>query len=83
MVGVDDGRGLVWLEQFAAQHGMRIAFDEWGSAIDDGVFITNMHAWMSTHDVAYHMYWHSNAAFAGGFADHPENAATYVRLFGR
>ena len=79
----NDGRGLDWLAQFAGQHGKAMAFDEWGSAIDDGVFITNMHAWMSTHNVAYQMYWNSNAAFTGSFDSNPVNGATYQRLFGR
>ncbi|MEZ0314661.1 MAG: glycosyl hydrolase, partial [Myxococcota bacterium] len=79
----NDGRGLNWLARFAGEHGKAIAFDEWGSAIDDGVFITNLHGWIGSHNVAYQMYWHSNAAFPGGFEDHPVNAATYKRLFGR
>lgn len=78
----NDGRGLDWLAEFTTQHDKQIAFDEWASAIDDGVFITQMHAWMSTHNVAYHMYWHSNAAFPGSFSDHPVNGATYKSLFG-
>ena len=38
---------------------------------------------MSTHDVAYQMYWQSDAAFAGSFASNPTNAATFKSLFGR
>ncbi len=79
----NDGRGLNWLADFTTAHGKAIAFDEWASAIDDGVYITNMYNWMSSHNVAYQMYWASDAAFPGGFSDHPVNGATYKALFGR
>lgn len=80
---VNDGRGLDWLAEFTAEHGKQAAFDEWASAVDDGSFITNMYNWISTHDVAYQMYWQSDAAFAGSFASNPTNAATFKQLFGR
>jgi len=79
----NDGRGLNWLAEFTAQHGKPAAFDEWASAVDDGVFITKMHEWITTHNVAYQMYWHSDAAFAGSFATNPVNAATFRQLFGQ
>jgi hypothetical protein len=79
----NDGRGLNWLATFTGEHGKQAAFDEWASAVDDGVFITNMYNWMSTHDVAYQMYWHSDAAFRGSFASNPTNGATFKKLFGQ
>lgn len=79
----NDGRGLDWLADFTSEHGKPAAFDEWASAVDDGVLITNMHAWIATHDVAYQMYWASDAAFPGSFATNPTNGATFQRLFGR
>jgi len=80
-----NGLGLNWLASFAAQHGKKIAFDEWAAAVDDGFFITKMHEWMRAHSdqMAYHMYWDSEAAFSGSFAKHPVNAATYKTLFGK
>ena len=38
----NDGRGLNWLAEFTQEHGKPAAFDEWASAVDDGVFITNI-----------------------------------------
>jgi hypothetical protein len=81
----DGGLGLNWLADFATQHDKLIAFDEWASATDDGVFITNMYDWMQAHGdrMAYQMYWDSDSAFPGSFATHPVNAATFQQLFGQ
>jgi hypothetical protein len=81
----DGGRGLNWLSDFAIQHNKLIAFDEWGSATDDGFFITNMYNWMQAHSdrMGYQMYWDSDSGFPGSFATHPVNAATFKQLFGQ
>jgi beta-mannanase len=78
----NDGRGLNWLADFSTAHGKAIAFDEWASAIDDGAYIANMHDWIATHNVAYHMYWDSNSAFPGSFTTSPVNGAAFHNLFG-
>lgn len=80
---VNEGRGLNFLADFAAQHGKQIAFDEWATDYDDGSYITNMYNWMQTHNVAYQMYWNSEAAFSGSFAVHPGNGAIFKQLFGK
>jgi hypothetical protein len=77
-----DGRGLDFWASFAEQHGKPLAFDEWASDIDDGMLVQHMHDWMSTHEVAYQMYWDSDAAFPGSFATNPVNGALYRQLFG-
>lgn len=80
---VNDGRGLNWLAEFAGQHGKPIAFDEWATSIDDGTYITNMANWIRTHNVAYHMYWNSDAGFPGYLGSQPNNAAAFKREFGK
>ena len=58
------GQGLTYWSQFAASHGKAITFPEWGlvnpTACGDTSggpsFVQNMHDWMATHNVAWHVY---------------------------
>lgn len=78
-----DGRGLNWLSEFADAHHKPIGFDEWATNYEDDSFIRHMHDWMTTHNVAYQMYWNSDAAFDGSFATHPANGSLYRELFAK
>jgi|GEM_PF-6283960 len=78
-----DGRGLDFLAQFAKDHNKKIAFDEWGTNVDDGYFITRMYEYFIANNVSYHMYWDSNAAFSGKLVNQPTNLAVFKALFGK
>jgi hypothetical protein len=61
-------QGLTFWSQFAAAHGKPMAFPEWGikSPRDCGdnngavSYVQNMHDWMATHNVAWHVYFDVN-----------------------
>ncbi|BEP13078.1 hypothetical protein acdb102_13890 [Acidothermaceae bacterium B102] len=87
--------GLDWLAGFAADHGKRISFSEWGlekrcdghGGGDDPAFIDHMHDWMNAHDVAYEAYFNTQdkticATFAIDGDTFPRAAARYKSLFG-
>ena len=87
--------GLDWLADFAASHGKRISMGEWGvSNRDDGhgggddpYFIDQMHAWFTSHDVAYEAYFESvdpsvKATFSLEGGQFSQSAARYKALFG-
>ena len=87
--------GLSWLAGFAAEHGKRIGFGEWGlekrcdghGGGDDPAFIDAMRAWMDAHDVAYEAYFDTQdkticATFAFDGNTFPLAAARYKSLFG-
>jgi hypothetical protein len=62
--------GLQWLEDFAHLHKKRTAYPEWGVMTNDaGPYIQKAAEWFSAHDVVYHSYWNSNAAYAGKLSD--------------
>ncbi|MDX6256618.1 MAG: hypothetical protein QOJ11_2952 [Frankiales bacterium] len=84
--------GLNWLAGFAAQHGKRLSFPEWGvqwtcdghGGGDDPYFIQQFHNWIASHDVAYESYFNTDydactksALLDGHF---PQAAALYQRL---
>ncbi|MFO1060124.1 MAG: glycosyl hydrolase [Dongiaceae bacterium] len=64
---VNQDHGLAWHAKFAAAHGKRLSFPEWGTGVrpgypgvgggDDPYFIQKMNAWIAGHNVAYHDYW--------------------------
>jgi hypothetical protein len=84
---------LTRVADFAAAHGKPVVFPEWGLAIrgdghgmgDDPVFIQQMAAWISSHDVAFDMYFNFDvsgqidAITDGNF---PASLATYHSAFG-
>lgn len=61
--------GLDWAASFAAAHRKPLALPEWGTGTrpdghgwgDDALFISNMAAWIRSHNVLYHAYWDYNA----------------------
>ena len=77
--------GLNWLESFASTHGKPTAYSEWGVNSDTaGPYIALAQQWFASHNVAYQIYWDSNAAFAGQLdaGQYPDAAAAYVAAFG-
>ena len=71
-----------------------MTFPEWGlvkrsdgrGGGDNPYFIRQMHRWIQTHNVAYHLYFESTdpngeyRVFSGTF---PKAAQSFVRYFGR
>ncbi len=85
--------GLNWHATFAAQQGKPMTYPEWGLAFrldghgggDAPYFVSRMHDWVTTHDVAHHMYFQSG----GSGLDHrlftgntPFSDAEFRDLFG-
>ncbi|HEY0191649.1 MAG TPA: RICIN domain-containing protein [Kofleriaceae bacterium] len=62
-----DARGLRWHAAFAARHGKRMSYPEFGSGKggDSGYFVTQMASWIASNNVAYATYWNSNADYPG------------------
>ncbi|MDX6243551.1 MAG: hypothetical protein QOE76_1274 [Frankiales bacterium] len=85
--------GLNWLASFAGQHGKRMSIPEWGVVYkcnghgggDDPYFIDQMHAWVSSHDVAYESYFqvddNSCSRFRLDSGLFPKAAAEYAQVF--
>jgi hypothetical protein len=87
--------GLDWLAGFAAAHGKQISIPEWGLGTpettanvgggDNPYYVEQFHAWVTSHDVAYHSY-HNVSATDGEHrlqsGKFPNAAETYRRLFG-
>jgi hypothetical protein len=85
--------GMRWHRDFAAAHNKPMTFPEWGLAIrtdghgggDAPYFIEQMHQWIATNNVAYHLYFEyadsvmSSQIFGGSF---PLAAERFVTLFG-
>ncbi len=77
--------GLQWHQDFAADHGKPTAYSEWGIMSNDGgPYIEQAKAWFESHDVVFHTYWNSNAAFTGKLSDgqYPNAGAAYREAFG-
>jgi hypothetical protein len=84
--------GLNWLASFAAQHGKRMSFPEWGvqwtcdghGGGDDPYFIQKFHDWIAAHDVAYESYFNTdyNSCTKSALLDghFPQAAAMYQKL---
>ena len=62
---MDQSYGLKWHAEFARKHGKCMSFPEWGTGTrpdghgggDDPLFVRNMAAWISSHNVCYHGIW--------------------------
>jgi hypothetical protein len=68
--------GLAWHQQFAAAHGKRTTYSEWGIRSSGGApYITRAKTWFTTHDVVYQTYWNSNNAFPGQLSNGQYGAA--------
>lgn len=68
---VDDTNwGLNMIASFAAQQGVPFVLPEWGLAIrsdgagggDNPYFVDQMHDWIASHDVAWHIYFNVQAS---------------------
>jgi hypothetical protein len=65
----DSNWGLNMIASFAAQQDVPFVLPEWGLAIrsdgagggDNPYFIDQMHAWIASHDVAWHVYFNVQA----------------------
>ena len=81
--------GLLWHRDFAAAHGKKLTYPEWGVIVrDDGhgggdnpTFIKRMHTWFkaNSRDIAYQIYFDPKpGSFAESF---PRSAAMFRKLF--
>lgn len=76
--------GLKWHQTFAAAHGKRTSYSEWGVRGDNaGPFIERAHAWFKQNAVVFHTYWDSNSAFAGKLSSeqYPTTSAEFYEEF--
>ncbi len=80
--------GLEWHRDFAARHGKRISFPEWGvgHAGDNPYFIQKMHDWFveNSDSIAYAAYFNVDGLWptqidTGRF---PESEKLFRKLFG-
>jgi hypothetical protein len=90
---VNQNDGLNWHAQFSAAHNKPMSFPEWGlvkrmdghGGGDNPYFIEQMHKWIQTHRIAYHVYFESTdpnaqyGVFSGRF---PRAAQSFIRFFG-
>jgi hypothetical protein len=77
--------GLQWHQDFAARHGKRTSYSEWGMMADDaGPYVRSARRWFEEHDVVFHSYWDSNSAYPGKLseAQYPATGAAYREEFG-
>ena len=76
---------LQWLEDFAEEHGKPTAYSEWGIAADNmGPYVELARDWFDSHDVAYQIYWDSNAGgYAGKLSDgaNPDAGGSFRDVF--
>lgn len=89
---VNEPYGLAWQAAFASEHGKPISFPEWGLSIrpdghgggDDPYYIEHMYEWISTHNVAYSIYFdRDSSSVALHTLEHfPTASATFQTLFG-
>jgi hypothetical protein len=81
---VHQSYGLQAHEAFAAAHGKPISFPEWGlfDYGDDPAYVQAMHAWFSTHDVAYQSITDYCPHGVWGCSANPQSSRVYRQLFG-
>lgn len=91
--------GLAWQRSFAAAHGKRVSFPEWGAFSrpsdpalaggDDPGFLRHMFAWMRANPPSYENYFDADTGHDIHYGLHtersvmPRSAATYRSLWGR
>jgi hypothetical protein len=86
--------GLGWQRDFAARHGKKLSFPEWGTGTrpnghglgDDPDFIRNVADWISANGFAYHDYWDEeapdyNSRLSNG--QYPHAGAAFIAAFGK
>lgn len=93
---VNDGYGLAWQANFAAQHHKQISFAEWALAYDpndpgagggdDPTFIQNMYNWFGSHNTAFEDYFDADAngddfGITTGNGEFPNATALYEQLY--
>lgn len=88
---LDRRYGLRWHADFAAAHGKRMSFPEWGVTVREGdalgggdarLYMERMLDWISRHDVRYALYFDvdaSDAAHRLSAGRFPEAAAVLLR----
>lgn len=77
--------GLQWHQDFAAAHGKKTAYSEWGVMSDAaGPYIASAQKWFEDHGVVFHTYWNSNSDFKGKLSDgqYPAAGAAFQQAFG-
>jgi hypothetical protein len=82
---VNERYGLAWHQAFAAAHGKRTAYAEWGVSSDgDGPYVAAAAQWFAAHDVVYAAYWNSNAAYPGKLSEgqYPAAGQAYRQWIG-
>jgi len=76
--------GLQWHQDFAAAHGKRTSYAEWGVMSDDaGPYIQHARDWFAQHEVVYQTYWDSNSDFTGKLSSgqYPHAGDAYKAAF--
>jgi len=86
--------GLNWLSSFAASHGKRMSIPEWGLSYrcddnhgggDDPYFVSAVHSWIASHNVAYESYFNADDSSCHRYSltegNFPNAAVTYKQLF--
>jgi Glycosyl hydrolase family 26 len=81
--------GLEWHRAFAARHGKKVSFPEWGlwtTYGDQPLFVDYMYGWIDQSNVAYHNEWEGSLGCPCGnkfmFGYNPRSAARFRALFG-
>jgi hypothetical protein len=76
--------GLKWHQSFAAAHGKRTSYSEWGVGNNDGAsYVANAQRWFTDHRVVFHTYWDSDNAFRGKLSSgqFPASGAAFRSAF--
>jgi hypothetical protein len=77
--------GLAWHQNFAAEHGKKTSYSEWGVMSNEaGPYIAEAKLWFESHGVVFHTYWDSNSDFSGKLSEnqYPDAATAYQAAFG-
>ncbi|MDB4975888.1 MAG: hypothetical protein JWN48_4229 [Myxococcaceae bacterium] len=77
--------GLQWHQAFAAAHGKRTTYAEWGVMYDNAaVYVQNAKAWFDAHDIVYQSYWNSDADYKGKLSSgqYAATGSAYRATFG-
>jgi hypothetical protein len=76
--------GLQWHQDFARRHGKPTAYAEWGVMSDQSSDYVRLAAeWFRQHEVVYHNYWNSDAAFLGKLSSgqYPATGSQFREVF--
>jgi len=90
---VDHTYGLAWHASFAARHNKPMTFPEWGVSVrtndnlgggDNPYYINQMYHWITSHPVAYALYFEVNATDASHrlmTTEFPNSATEFRKMF--